>query len=210
MRRGWTIDEHRVEIEINAMVLTARVDRAPTPALSIRSNLIGSWPIAVGERMVELRRIRSFDVAVNQLWVDGVKVPPTPNALSRITAKADVRCKIHSSSTGSDAVPAATIECSVCGAPVCSACCAVDGVRCRECFARAVEELRRQDHANRIKGPVISIVLIGALALVGWVSHQLVFLECAGGATFLFGLLLIRGLVRERSDTRSLPPPGRR
>jgi hypothetical protein len=196
MRRGWTIDEHRVEIDITASVLTARVDGAQ--ALSIRSNLLGSWSIRVGDREVELRRVRSFDVAVNQLWVDGVKVPHSAEPLQRIAATPDARCKVNRSDV-------ATIECSACRAPVCSACRAVDGVRCRECFTRAVDELRRHDRANRIKGLVVSVALIAAVALAGKVSHNVVLLECAAGATVLFGFLVVRGLIRERSEAHTIP-----
>jgi hypothetical protein len=205
MRRGWSIDKRRVELEINALVLTVRVDGANPPALAMRSNLLGMWPIQVGDRGTTLRRVRSIDVARNELWVDGVKVPHSPQSMRWTPAKAGAPCKIHPG-----LAPAATIECGVCHAPVCAECCAVDGVRCRECFARAVEELRKQDRANRIKGPVISAVVIAAVWIVGLAAHVRVLLELAGGATALLAFLLIRGLIGERLEARKIPEPSGR
>lgn len=202
MRRGWSIDERRVELEINALVLTVRVDGANPPALAMRSNLLGMWPIQVGDRVATLRRVRSIDVARNELWVDGVKVPHSPQTIPRTSVKGGVPCKIHPG-----LAPPATVACGVCHAPVCAACCAVDGVRCRECFARAVEEPSKQDRANRIKGPVISAVLIAGTWLVALATHARVLFELAGGATVLLAFLLVRGLIGERLEARKIPEP---
>jgi len=208
VRRGWSIEKHRVELEINALVLTVQVDRVSPAAVSTRSNLLGAWSIPVGERSVILRRVRSLDVARNELWVDGVKIPPSTAPIPWIAARVGAPCKVHPSIAASSLVPAATIECGACRTPVCPTCCAVDGVRCRECFTRADEEMRKQDRANRLKGPLITVALIGALALYGWLAHSRAFLECAAGLTALIAFLLVRGLIRERMDERALPIVG--
>lgn len=75
MRKGWSIGKHRVEVEVIARQMTVRVDAASPPVLAMRSNLLGTWPLTVGKRVVELRRVRSIDIARNELWVSGVKVP---------------------------------------------------------------------------------------------------------------------------------------
>ena len=204
MRKGWSIGKHRVEVEILARLMTVRVDGASPPVLALRSNLLGTWPLTVGKRVVELRRVRSIDVARSELWMDGVKVPNSLEPIPWRRAAADARCKCHPLSAASyrspGLAPVAKIECGVCLAPVCPDCRAVDGVRCKECFDAAVEQMRRTEMAARIKGPIIAIVLISFIALYGWVAASPKALECAAGATALVAFLMINGLIRERRE----------
>jgi hypothetical protein len=186
-----------VLLEINALLLFVRVDEASKPVLALRSNLLGTWPFPVGKRVVELRRVRSLDVARNELWVNGVKVPHSREAIPWRKASVDARCKLHPMSV-------ATIECGVCSGPACADCRAVDGVRCTGCFERAVEELRKEDRSKRLKGLILSGVLIFAIALYGLVAESRKALTCALGATVLFAFLVIHGTIRERMEARAL------
>jgi len=209
MHRAWTIENHRVDLDIHAPILTVRVDGATPPALSMRSNFLGTWPIQVGGRVATLRRVRSIDVARNELWVDGVKIPPTPERIVVTFPKSGARCKVHPPSGGSRPAPTAAIECGICHSAACDECRAVDGVRCHYCFARAVEELRRRDRANRVMGPLLGVVLIAAVAFVAVAAHSRVFLRCAVGLTALLLFLMIRGLIGERLEASKVPEPKR-
>ena len=54
--------------------MTVRVDGTNPPALALR-NEVGRWSLPIGERTVELRRIRNLDVARNELLRAGRSLP---------------------------------------------------------------------------------------------------------------------------------------
>ena len=206
MRKAWSIGKHRVKLEITGYILTVRLDEDAEPVLALRSNLLGTWPFRVGDRVVELRRVRNLDVARNDLWVNGVKVPPSAQPIAWREPPVDARCKPHpmndESYRSSALATTAILECGVCGAPVCADCSAADGVRCKGCFERAAQELRKRERASRIMGPIAAVALTLLVGIVGLVARSPKVFACATGMAGLIGFLMIRGLWRERIEAR--------
>ena len=201
LQRGWSIGKHRVDLEVNAGIFTVKVDGAGPPVVRQRSNLLGVWPFQVGDRVATLRRVRTIDVARNELWVDGVKVPHSAQPIPYRKAAPGTSCKPHAG-----VAPPAEIACGVCGTPLCAAC-TIDGVRCAPCFDGAAEKLRREDRAKQVFGIVASIVLIVAIALFGFAADSRRALQCTFGMTVLLVFLLINGLVRGRLEARAVAVP---
>jgi hypothetical protein len=203
LQRGWSIGTHRVDLVVDARIFAVKVDGEAPPAVEQRSNLLGVWPFRVGDRVATLRRVRTIDVARNELWIDGVRVPHSVQPIPRKEAPPGASCKSH---RGAAAYRGATAEvaCGVCGTPLCAACTAVDGVRCAACFDGAAEKLRKDDRAKQMLGIVATITLIAAVALVGFVAESPKVLSCAVGMTGLLVFLLIHGAVRGRLEARAV------
>jgi hypothetical protein len=215
--KEWSIGRHRVQVEVAGMAVVVRTDGVT--ALELDSKMLGTWSFDVGSRAVDLRRVRTLDVARSELWIDGIKVPPTPEPIARRRAPKDAHCEKHatrSEPTRSEPVyrkpglaPLAKIECGVCHAAICVEHRAVDNVRCTECFADAAAQLQREERAIRVKGVGIALGLVLAIGVVGVVTDSPKIITCAVGAAFvgLFsvvgGLLKERGILREQQATRA-------
>jgi hypothetical protein len=191
-----------VDLEVNATIFTVKVDGAAPPVITRSSKLLGVWPFEVGDRVATLRRVRTIDVARNELWVDGVKVPHTDQAVAPKKPAAEARCKAHRG-----AAPPAVLACGVCSTPLCAACIAVDDVRCLGCFEDAAEKLRKEERAKQLFGLIAAVVLIAAIALFGFAAESRQALKCAIGMTALLIVLLINGAVRGRLEARAVAVP---
>jgi hypothetical protein len=183
-------------------MFTVRVDGATAPAVAHRSNLLGLWPFQVGDRVATLRRVRTIDVARNELWVDGVRVPHSAEPIRWKKAAPGLSCEAHRG-----VAPPAEISCGVCGSALCAGCTAVDGVRCGDCFRDAVERLRQDDRRKQVFGLVGTIALITTVTFVGLTVQSDKVLECAAGMTVLLVFLLVNGVVRGRMEAASVPVP---
>ncbi len=175
----------------------------------IPTHLLADYPLKVGKRDVILRRVRNLDVARSEIWIEGVKVPPSEEPIPRRKPQKDAVCKVHPGGPGGyrspGTAPEAKFACGICRDPLCNACTSVDGVRCKACFDRATAEMAKAERELRIKGPLLGLAL-GVLVLV--FGFALDIPKMAGLGFSAIVLVVIRvgyGYWQEKREAK--PPP---
>jgi len=212
MATGWSIGKHRVVVDVRAPFLTVFIDEEAQNELPpIPTNLLLDIPLVVGKRKVVLRRVRNLDVARSELWIDGVKVPPTEEEIPWRKPPKDAACKVHPGGKGGyrdpGAMPLAKLACGVCRDPLCRECVSVDGVRCKPCLEKAAAEMVKAERELRIKGPLLGIAL-GLLVFVFGAALSLP--KMAGIGLACIGLVIIRvgyGYWQEKREAKPPPSP---
>jgi len=208
---GWSIGKHWLEIDVRTPFLTILIDEAQTLQNTIPTHVLGEYPLKVGKRTVLLKRVRNLDVARSEVWIDGVKVPPSEDPIPRRKPPSDASCKVHPGGKGGYREPGkvteAKLACGVCRDPLCNTCAAVDGVRCKPCFDKATAEMARAERELRVKGPMLGVAL-GVLVFIFGRALEIPRLAGIGLAAIV--LVAIRvgiGYVQEKREVKNRPAP---
>lgn len=211
MATGWSIGRNRVEVDTRGPFLRILVDDEALSYAPIPTNLLGDYPLRIGKRDVVLRRVRNLDVARSEIWIDGVKVPPTEEMIPQRLSRKDATCKVHPKGPGGyrhpGIMPTAKYLCGVCRIPICKDCFSVDGVRCAACFEKATFEMVKAERALRIKGPLLGAALGGIVFIFGL---ALDVPKIAGGglaAIALVVMLVGRGYWLEKQEAKERNAP---
>ncbi|MDI3284860.1 hypothetical protein [Polyangium sp. 15x6] len=208
---GWSIGKHWVQVDVREPFLTIFVDEERTRENEIPTHALGDFPLKIGKRGVLLRRVRNLDVARSEIWIDGVKVPPSEDPIPRRKPKKDTVCEVHPGGKGGYRDPGATAEakraCGVCRVSLCDSCVAVDDVRCKACFETATTAMVKAERALRIKGPLLGVAL-GALVFVFGLALDIVRMAAIGlAAIALVGVRVGIGYAKERQEAKNRLPP---
>ncbi|MDI1431861.1 hypothetical protein [Polyangium sorediatum] len=210
---GWSIGKHRLEVtvDVRAPFLTILLDEEKMHEQLIPTHLLGDYPLVVGKREVLLKRVRNLDVAQSEVWIDGVKVPPSADPIPRHKPPMDGECEVHPGGTGGyrelGALPVAKLACGVCRVGLCNTCVAVDGVRCASCFEQATTEMVREEREWRTHGPLIGVAL-GALVFIFGLVFEIPRMAGIGlAAIVLVGINVGIRYVKERREAKNQPSP---
>jgi hypothetical protein len=202
---AWSVGKHRIEVSSAGELVRVLVDDVDQ-RLAIHPRLLGEWPLRVGKRNVQLVRVRNFDVARTELWVDGQRVPPAELSIPWQKAPDQATCERHGSigseSHGAASPPLARVTCGVCDRSVCRDCLSVDGVRCQVCFDEAVRAMEKQLRGQRLLWPLVGVALGVLMAAFGLAESAPRLVTAGGSLTVLTIGLVVYGLYRERVEAR--------
>jgi hypothetical protein len=202
---GWSIGKRRVVVNVGAPFLAIYIDEELVPGITLPTKLLIDVPLKVGKRDVLLRRVRNLDVARSEIWIDGVKIPPTEEAIPWRKPPKDATCSVHPKGAGGyrdpGINPPAKLACGVCRAPLCGECVSVDGVRCKRCLESAAAEMVKIEREQRIKGPILGVAL-GLLVLVFGVALDIPKMASLGFGTIV--LVVVRVGWGYRQERRAL------
>lgn len=202
---AWTVGNHRVEVRGDGTQVRVMVDDVDQQ-LPIHARWLGEWPLHVGKRDVQLVRVRNLDVARSELWISGVRVPPSEIRIPRRKATEGSTCERHVDTGGgayrSASAPAARITCGVCGLALCRQCIAVDGVRCAVCFEAATRTMEKRQRELRVMAPAFGAALGVLMVLAGLAARVPKVATAGAGLVGLTVFLVARGLWRERVEAR--------
>ncbi|MDI1477137.1 hypothetical protein [Polyangium sp. y55x31] len=206
---GWSIGKHRLEVDVRAPFLTILLDEEKMLEHVIPTHLLGDYPLVVGKRKVVLRRVRNLDVARSEVWIDGVKVPPSEDPIPRRKPPKDGMCEVHPGGTAGyrepGAMPAAKLACGICRVGLCNTCVSVDGVRCKSCFDKATAEMVVAERDLRIKGPLLGVAL-GALVFIFGLAFDIPRMAGIGlAAIVLVGIRVGMGYWKEKQEAKNRP-----
>jgi hypothetical protein len=208
---GWSVGKHHLLVDSRGPFVLVSVDEVPLKGVVIPSRVLGDYPIKIGKRDVVLRRFRNLDVARTELWIDGIRVPPSEVMIPRRTPPKDAVCTLHplpqSAYREQGVVLAAKIACGVCRAPICKECIAVDDVRCKPCFEKATVEMHKADRALRIKGVVAGLSVAVLLMIFGLALDAKPMFVAGAGALVLVVMLAVNGLWQEKREAALRRPP---
>ncbi|MDC3954493.1 hypothetical protein [Polyangium jinanense] len=208
---GWSIGKHRVQVDVREPFLTIFVDEEKTRENEIPTHELGDFPLKIGKRGVLLRRVRNLDVARSELWIDGVKVPPSEEPIPQRKPKKDTVCEVHPGGRGGYRDPGAAADaklaCGICRVPLCDSCVAVDGVRCKACFETASTAMVKAERALRIKGPLLGVALGLLLFIFGLALDSMRMAGAGLAAIALVGVRVGIGYAKERREAKNRLPP---
>jgi len=194
--RYWLVDDTSIELIDRGHVgvtLVVGSTRQAIPPMTV-----GSWPVAVAGRAVELQAKRNLDVVRYQLISDDHLVPRRSHAANRDVPPSGTACSAHDT--------AAVTRCPRCTRPFCPAC-APDGNHCCACLRALVADERAAIKRLRRIGVAVSLalmlIIVGAGVATG--SRGATRTGFAGAAFVI--ILSVWMLIRERSESRAGVPP---
>jgi hypothetical protein len=208
---GWSIGKHWLQIDVRPPFLTIFIDEEKTLENTIPTHLLGDYPLKIGKRQVLLKRVRNLDVARSEIWIDGVKVPPSEDPIPRRKPPKDGVCKVHPGGTAGYREPGvvaeAKLSCGVCRDPLCNTCVSVDGVRCKPCLEKATAEMVKAERELRIKGPLLGVAL-GVLVFIFGLALDIPRMAGIGlAAIVLVGIRVGGGYLKEKREAKNRPAP---
>ncbi|MDI1443162.1 hypothetical protein [Polyangium sp. 6x1] len=208
---GWSIGRHWVQVDVRAPFLTIFVDEEKMLDNTIPTHLLGEYPLKIGKREVVLKRVRNLDVARSEIWIDGVKVPPSEDPIPRRKPPKDGICEAHPGGKAvyrePGAMPEAKLACGVCRAALCNRCVSVDAVRCKACFDKATAAMMQAERDLRIKGPLLGVAL-GVLVFIFGLAFEIPRMAGIGlAAIVLVGIRVGAGYWKEKQEAKNRPSP---
>ncbi len=198
---GWTIGKYRIELKATVDWLSLSIDDEPFKPFA-HARILGDFPLRIGKRDAIIRRLRNLDVARSELWLDGVRVPESPDSLIQKLAPKGALCEgAHPESFRTASAPAKYL-CPTCRKVLCAKHIAVDRVRCPACFEAAERADALALKQLRTRGPLLGagLRIFTALLGAGLGIGQMVGIGMA--ATALVLVKVTTGYFQERKEAR--------
>lgn len=166
----WTIGKHHIKLKVTSEGNSVSIDREPFKKIA-SIHAVGDFPLRIGERDGIIRLLRKHGLDRSELWLDGVCVPSSSDALVQKRARMSTLCAAAHPEDFRTAPAPAKYLCGTCSKPICAEHIAVDDVRCPTCFEAAVRADARAFGQHRDRdmafGAGVGIVVTLGAAVAG-------------------------------------------